>query len=57
MFWVEVCHVVAHDIDQAVKVLSALVSGEITGIGVFEMVEKSIVLCVFGEHLDDLQDD
>jgi hypothetical protein len=52
-----VVHVVAHDFDQAVKILSALVSWEIAWVGVFDLGQESVVLCVFGEHLNDLQND
>ena len=55
--WFKVTHVIAHDFNQVVKVLSTLIGWEIAWIGVLELGQEPVVLCIFWEHLNDLQND
>lgn len=53
---IKMCHIVSHDFNQTVKVRAALVSWEVTGVWVLEVGQKIVALCIFGEHLNDLED-
>jgi hypothetical protein len=50
------CHIVSHNFNQTVKICTALIGWEVAGVRVLKVGQKTVALCIFREHLNDLED-